>query len=758
MMRSDSPGLPPEHKVIGTRPIRHDGVDKVTGRASFGADLRLPGMLYGAVLRSPHAHARIVSIDTKPAEALPGVKAVVTAADLPRLETEDDFLRYLRFNILAEGKVLYEGHAVAAVAATSPHIASEALDLIEVTYEVLPPVMDVRQSMQEDAPILLDELRTHELGKKGDQPTNVAAHMRFEHGDVERGFAQAAMIVEREFHTDTVHPGYIEPQTATAQMSADGQVTIWCSTQGSFGIRDNVADVLQVPVGDVRVIPMEIGGGFGGKNMAYLEPVAALLSKKCGHFPVKMTMSYKEVLSATGPTPASHIWAKVGVDQDGRITAAQANLIYAGGAFPGSPLWGGMPVIFGPYNIENLRIDGYDVLVNRPRSGTMRAPGATNASFAGEVVMDEICNRLGMDPLEFRQLNGVREGDRRSDGVPLPRIGFQETLEAARQHPHYTSPLGGPHRGRGVACAFWGNHGGKSSATASVNADGSLSLVVGSIDLSGTRTTLAMQLAETLGLSVDDVHPRVADTEAVAFTEGSYGSRTTFASGWAVYELGQKLIATLIDRAAILWEVSPDQVTFDRGSFTQTDTPEGGKSITFRELAARLDETGSPVMASVSVMPGGAGPAFATHIADVEVDPDTGKVTILRYTAVQDVGKAIHPDLVEGQIQGGVAQGIGWALHEKYHYDGEGNLLNPNLLDYRMPTSLDVPKIAPVILEVPNPGHPYGVRGVGEIPIVPVPATIANAIYSAVGVRLNRLPMSPDRVLEAIWDKEASSP
>jgi len=757
-MTTNSTNSSQGYEVIGTRPVRHDGIEKVTGQAVFGADVRLPGMLYGAVLRSPHAHARIISIDTSQAEALSGVKAVVTAADLPVIEAISDSQRYQRNNILADRKVLYVGHAVAAVAATTPHIASEALDLIKVSYEPLQAVLEVRQAMQEDAPILLDELRTDELGRKGDHPTNIAAHSCIERGDVESGFAQAAIIVEREFDTDTVHPGYIEPQTATAKMSPDGQLTIWCSTQGAFGIRDDVASVLQIPVGKIRVIPTEIGGGFGGKNSAYLEPVAALLSKESGHHPVKMTMSYSEVLSATGPTSASHIWVKVGVDNAGRITTAQASLAYAAGAYPGSPLWGGMPVIFGPYRIDNLRIDGYDVLVNRPRTGTLRAPGATNAAFAGEGVIDELCEKLGMDPIEFRLLNGVREGDRRSDSVPLPQIGLHETLEAACQHPHYIAPLEGPYRGRGVACAYWGNHGGKSSATASVNADGSISLLEGSVDLSGTRVTLAMQLAETLGISVEDIHPRVADTDAVAYTEGSYGSRTTFATGWAVYELGLKLKTLLIERAAILWEVTPDQVIFANGIFSLAGALPGEKQLALKQLAAHLDETGSPVMASVSVTPGGAGPAFAVHIVDVEVDPETGKVDILRYTALQDVGRAIHPGLVEGQIQGGVAQGIGWALHEGYYYDEEGHLLNANLLDYRLPTCMDVPAIEPVIVEVPNPGHPYGVRGVGEVPIIPVPAAIANAIYHAVGVRLNLLPMSPDRVLEALWVKKEPIP
>ncbi|GAB4518461.1 MAG: xanthine dehydrogenase family protein molybdopterin-binding subunit [Anaerolineae bacterium] len=744
-------------RVIGTSPIRPDGVDKVTGRALFGADVRLPGMLYGAVLRSPHAHARILSIDTSQAEALPGVKAVVTAADLPALadqitdlgETTVN-LRYQSENVLARHKVLYHGHAVAAVAADSPHIAQEALKHIKVEYEVLPPVLDVRQAMRDDAPILLPELRTEEFGRKGDRPTNIAQHLRYQLGDVERGFAQADVIVEREFVTATVHQGYIEPQTATALYASNGQITIWCSTQGAFGIRDQVAEILQVPVSRIRVIPMEIGGGFGGKNSVYLEPVAALLSKKAGHRPVKMTMSRAEVLMATGPTAASYIRVKVGARKDGKITAAQAYLAYEAGAYPGSPVSAGMGVIFSPYRIENVLIDGYDVVVNKPRTAAYRAPGGTNAAFAGETVIDELAEKLGMDPIEFRLINAAREGDRRANGVPFGRIGYVETLEAARRHPHYTAPLEGPYRGRGVASGYWGNYGGKSSASASLNADGTVTVVIGSVDIGGgTRTVVAMQLAEALEIPMERVKPLTGDTDTVAYTEGTYGSRTTFATGWAMIRLAEALKAQLIERAADVLEATPEEVSYSQGVFATEQ-----QQITWDELARRIDAEGPPVTASVSVRPTSEGPAFATHIVDVEVDPETGKVQILRYTAVQDVGKAVHPTYVEGQIQGGVAQGVGWGLNEEYVYDEEGHLVNASLLDYRMPTCLDLPMIDTVLVEVPNPGHPYGVRGVGEVPIVPPPAALANAIYRAVGVRMTTLPMSPARILAALRERE----
>ena len=410
-----------EYSVIGKNPLRHDGTDKVTGRAQYGADIRLPGMLYGAMLRSPHAHARILSIDTSKAEAYPGVRAVVTAKDLPDVESKiaelgegTINLRHQSNNVLARDKVLYYGHAVAAVAAINIHAAEEAAALIHVEYEVLPPVLDVRKAMQADSPILLDDIRTDELGKKGELPSNVAAHSQMQVGDIEKGFLDASAIVEREFFTSMVHQGYIEPQNATAQYNPDGQITIWCSTQGSFGVREQTAEILEIPVSKIRVIPMEIGGGFGGKVGVYLEPVVVLLSRKSGYRPVKMTMPRSDVLAATGPTSGSYIRIKMGANRDGKITAVQAMLAYEAGTYPGSPVGGGMGVMFAPYRIENALIDGYDVLVNKPRTAAYRAPGGSNAAFASETVIDELCEALGMDPIEFRLIE-------RSQGRGSPR-------------------------------------------------------------------------------------------------------------------------------------------------------------------------------------------------------------------------------------------------------------------------------------------------------------------------------------------------
>lgn len=737
------------YKVIGSRPLRPDGIDKVTGRAIFGADVKLPGMLAGKVLRSPHAHARILSIDASAALTLRGVRAVVTAQDLPAIgDKMADLgesvvnLRYESSNILAHDKVLYFGHAVAAVAADNVHIAEEALALIKVDYAVLPHVLDGKQAMAADAPVLLDDLRTNELGKMGETPTNIAEHIRHERGDVTKGFAEADVVVERTFHTATVHQGYIEPQNATALWNEDDSVLVWCSTQGAFSVQEQLAELLQIPLSRITVTPTEIGGGFGGKINVYLEPLAALLSRRAGHRPVKMTMTRSEVLTGTGPTSGSYIRVKMGAQANGKITAAEAELIYEAGAFPGSPVGAGCGVIFGPYNLENLRIDGYDVVVNRPKAAAYRAPGGTNASFAGESVVDELAEKLGIDPVEFRLRNAVREGDRRADGPAFKRIGLVETLEAARNHPHYTAPLPGKHQGRGVAAGYWGNWGGKSSATATVNSDGTVNLIEGSTDIGGSRASIAMQLAETLGIAYDDIRPQVVGTASVGYNDVTGGSRTTFGTGWAVYEVGKKILAEMRQRAAEYWDVPIDAVTVTDGVFVQN-----GDSLTFRELAGKLDV---PVIASASVHPQTYGPGFGVHIVDVEVDVETGKVTILRYTAVQDVGQAIHPSYVEGQLQGGATQGIGWALNEEYVYDERGRLVNASLLDYRMPTALDLPMIDTVLVEVHNPGHPYGVRGVGEVPIVPPAGALANAIYRAAGVRMSELPMSPPRIVAEI--------
>ena len=755
-----------DYRVVGTRPTRHDALDKVTGRAAFGADIHLPGMLHGRVLRSPHAHARISSVNLNNARALPGVKAVVTSADLPQYpggmaDVGDGPMvnyRFLSNNCLAMEKVLYVGHAVAAVAAISPEVAEEALSLIEVDYEVLTPVLDGRDAMKQDAPILHDRLHTLtdpgirtgilRLDDEGGEATNIAAHIEFRIGDPEEGFRKADVIIEQETHTAPVHQGYIEPQSATALWSADGSLTIWSSSQGHFIVREQTAKILGVQVSKVRAVPMEIGGGFGGKTIVYLEPVAAALSRDSGGLPVRLTMDRGEVFEGTGPTSGTHITLRIGATKDGRITAAQARMVFEAGAFPGSPVGGGCRGMFAPYDLPNAQIEGFDVVVNKPKAAAYRAPGGPPATFAMETAIDELCERLSMDPLELRLLNGASEGTRQVTGLAFPRIGNLETIRAAMEHPHYTAPIEGPNRGRGVAGGFWFAAGGPSSAVASVNTDGTVSLVEGSADIGGTRTSVAMQLAEVLGIAAEDVQPQVGDTASIGYTSLTGGSAVTFKTGMACCEAAEDIKRQMVERAARIWDVPVEEVLYETGTVHHSSDPD--LSMSFRDLSARLNATGGPIVGRGTVTTREYVSAFSVHIVDVEVDPDTGKLTILRYTAVQDAGKAVHPTYVEGQIQGGVAQGIGWAVNEEYVFDDRGRMQNPSFLDYRMPTALDLPMIDTVVVEMPHPGTPFGVRGVGEMSIVSPMAAIANAIHNATGVRMKKLPMSPPRVLEAL--------
>ena len=750
-MAASPAGETAKFRVIGTRPVRPDGIEKVTGQAKYGADYSFPGMLHGKVLRSPHPHAIIKSINVEKALKVPGVKAIVTSADLPeapdKVEQAGEAavnLHHLSSNILARGKVLYDGHAIAAVAATSPHIAEEALRLIEVEYELLPPVMTVEAAMAPDATILLPTLRNKEDGP--DKQTNVAAHIKFKRGDIAEGFKQADHIIERTFKTAMVHQGYIEPHAAVGIYTADGHATIYCSTQGTFVVRSLSATVLGMPEGKIRVVPAEIGGGFGGKTVVYLEPLSVLLSKHTGH-PVKLVMSRSEVLRSTGPTSGSTIRCKMGATKDGKIVAAEAWLAYEAGGFPGSPVGAGAMTIFAPYDIPNMLVDAYDVVVNRPKTAAYRAPGASNAGMA-ETVVDELAEKCGIDPLDFRLMNGAKEGTAQTAGPPYKRIGYMETVKAIKNSDHYKSKLTGPNRGRGVATGFWFNVGLQSSAIVNLHTDGTASVITGSVDIGGSRAAMAMIAAEVLGLDINDVRPLVSDTDSIGHTDVTGGSRTTYATGLAVYEAAGDAVKQLKERAAKVWECKPEEVEFNLGTFKThgKDVP----PMTVKQMAGRLARTGGPITGRATVNARGVGPAFAVTLIDVEVDPDTGKVQILRATVAQDAGKAIHPSYVEGQMQGGTVQGIGWALNEEYFYDAKGILRNTGLLDYRMPTCLDMPPIETIIVEVPTPGHPLGIRGVGEVSIVPPPAAVANAIYRATGVRMTELPMSPPRLLKAM--------
>jgi CO/xanthine dehydrogenase Mo-binding subunit len=743
-----------KYRWIGTRAIRPDGLEKVTGRANYGADLSLPGTLHGAFLRSPHAHARIVSIDTRRAEKLPGVKAVVTARDFPELPRDMMGgvegmmnLRDVQHNCLARDKVLYHGHAIAAVAATTLEIARAGAGLIEVTYEVLEPVLEIERAIAGNAPILDQALRTAMMrGDLPDGPTNIASRLELSRGDLAKGFAGADVVIEREFRTPMIHQGYIEPHACTARVGEDGQVTIWCCTQGSFLVRDLVALVLGIDAAKVKVVPSEIGGGFGGKTTVYLEPVAAVLARKARR-PVKMVMTREEVFRTTGNS-GSLVKAKLGATRDGKLVAADVSIWMEAGAFPGSPASSAAICGLALYRIPNYRIEAHDVVLNKPKAGAYRAPGAPMSAFAVESVLDELARALDIDPIELRLRNAVEAGDRTPTGSTLGSFGFRETLEAARNHPHYRAPLG-PNQGRGVASGYWMNGGMQSSANVMLQPDGTAVVATGNPDIGGTRAAMALIVAEELGLPYERVRSVVLDTDSVGFTDLTGGSRTAAVTGHAVQLAARQVVDQLRERAAGIWGIAPDEVRWEDGRAIATNGASDLAPLSIDELAAKAGHTGGPINGRGSLY-GVAAPAAGTHICDVEVDPETGVPRVLRYTVVQDAGKAIHPSYVEGQMQGGAVQGIGWALNEEYIYDAKGVMQNPGFLDYRMPVASDLPMIDTVIVEVPNPRNPYGARGVGELPIVPPLATVANAVSNATGVRFTELPLSPPRILERL--------
>ncbi len=743
-------------KWVGTRPIRPDGIPKVTGRAQYGADLKLPGMIYGKVLRSPHAHARILSIDTSAAEKLPGVKAVMTAADLPQQKFDYigpervavNFWHVTR-NIMAREKALYEGHAIAAVAAISNSIAEQACALIKVEYEVLPHVIDVDEAMAPDAPLLFEDMITRGVEPVPTKPSNISKRLAFAMGDVDAGFAASDLVIEHAFKTAAVHQAYIEPHACVAKFEADGQCEIWSSSQGHFQMRALTAQIMGKALGDLRVIPAEIGGGFGGKTVTYLEPLAATLSKKSG-LPVRLTMSREEVFRASGPTSGSSMWVKVGVKNDGTIVAVDGIFKFQAGAFPGSPVMNGCLCAYAPYDIPNQRAVGWDVVSNRPKAAAYRAPGSPISAFAVESVLDMCAKKLGIDPLALRLKNACRIGTPTLAGPKHAHAGYIETLEALQKHPAYAVKLG-PNQGRGVASGYWFNGGGESSATLQINADGTILIATGSPDIGGSRASMAIMTAETLGVDYNQVRAIVADTASVGYTHVTGGSRVTFATGTAVVNATKTAIKILCERAAMIWGVDPEGVIWDDGYAKPAGSNVGDfKPLSLKEIAGKAAATGGPITTSAGVNAGGQAPGFATQFCDVEVDPETGKVTILRFVAAQDVGRAIHPSYVEGQIHGGIVQGIGWALSEEYIYNAKGLLDNAGFLDYRCPVSSDLPMLDAVLVEVPNPTHPYGAKGVGEVCICPPMAAIANAIENATGKRLVDLPMSPPKVLAAL--------
>ena len=571
-----------ENKYIGKRVEKVDALERVTGKSAFGADIHLPGMLHGKVLRSPHPHARIKGIDTSKAEALQGVHAVVTANDLPPIDTASgtvggelliNLIDLRRMNI-AHDKALYDGHAIAAVAATTPQLAEQALELIDVEYEVLPPVEDALEAMEPHAPLLYEDLYTRTLGERASTPSNVAMYVESNRGDIEQGFAEADLVHETTYDTKMVHQGYIEPTSAVAWFQADGKTTVWSSTQGTFGVRRSLSQLLDMPLHKINVIPMKIGGGFGGKIYAILEPLAILLSKKTGR-PVKMVMTRAEVFRATGPGSPMHAVIKTGTKKDGTLTACYAKIVMDAGAFPGAPVGGASIVSFGPYKVDNLKIEGYDVVTNKPRVQAYRAPGGTPIAFAVESHMDEVAEKLGIDPLKFRMINAPEEGDKATNDQTYNRIGMKEVLNRISQHSCWTTPLEpGSYRGRGMAAGYWAGATLTSSTNVLVHPDGTITMVSGQVDLTGTRTTMQQIVAEEMQVPIEQVDVRVGDTDSTPYTDLSAGSRTGYSMGAAVHEACKDAISQLKAHAADQFQVDTSDVEYANGKFWARENPE----------------------------------------------------------------------------------------------------------------------------------------------------------------------------------------
>ena len=737
------------NKWIGKNTVRPDGAEKVTGRAEYGADTSMPGMIWGSVLRSPHPHAKIISINTKKAEALKGVKAVITSKDIVDFPLDTPVIlgiqdmRWMCRNVMAKDKVLFHGHPLAAVAATTQEIAAKACELIEVEYEILPWSIDIEDAIKPDAPIL------HENYTFNDKPSNIVGTLEHKKGNLEEGFAKADVIIERNFKTEAVHQGYIETHACLVSVAGDGRATIWSSSQGQFMVRAMTAYLTGIPQSNIKAIPAEIGGGFGGKTIVYLEPLATILSQKTGR-PVKIVMSREDTMRATGPTSASISTVKIGATNDGKIVAAQGTFYLQAGAFPGSPIRGATACAFGPYDLPNAYTLGYDVVSNRSKVAAYRAPGAPIGSYGVECVIDEIAEAIKMCPLEIRKINAAKEGTKAVQGPVYPKMGYLETVQAAIDHPHYKAPLG-KNQGRGVASGFWFNAGGESSAQLNITEDGNVVVTTGHPDIGGSRASIANITAELLGINHNRVSVQIGDTASIGFSNLTGGSRVLFASAMVVTQSSQKVIKQLKERAGKIWGIDPDAIEWENGEARPAGDNAGKfKPLSLAEIADKATATGGPIGAGVQLNTEGAEGGFATHICDVEVDVELGIVRVIRYTSIQDVGKAIHPDYVEGQLQGGCAQGIGWALSEEYIYNKNGHLDNTGFLDYRMPVCSDLPMLDTLIIEVPNPKHPQGVRGVGEVPLVPTLGAVSNAVYQALGKRSYSLPMSPPKVLKII--------
>ena len=753
-----------EYRIVGKPITRIDGVGKVTGKTVYADDMKLPRMLHAKVLGSPHAHARIKSIDASKARNHPGIAAVITAAELPSFRKSESDRRHA---IFAENETLFYGQPVAAVLAEEPHTAEAALELIEVEYEELPPVLDPVAAIRDGSPLARSPIgevdRTEEKGhitaeveqiEAEGKPSNIASQMAFNRGDVEQGFAEADVVIEETWRSAMVHQSYIEPHATIADYDPgpDGELAIWTSTQAPFFIRDEVSKALRMPESRIRVTATEVGGGFGGK--IYLTELMVAMLAMIVRRPVKYIMSRKEDMLAATPAPQAIIDLKTGMKKDGTLTALKARLIYDSGAFPGAPMLPGCLTIGGYYKCANLEIRGFEVLTNKVSVGALRAPGAHNATFALESHMDMMAKELGLDPLEIRLKNAVEEGDPLPSGQPYTRIGLKQCLDAIGNSQLWQDRSEAKQRpNRGIALAVGGWLGGlqPASAIVSLNGDGTLNVIVGSADITGTNTSFAQITAEVLNVPLSMVGVTTGDTKTAPFAGMSAGSKTTITVGLAVKQAAEDAKQQMLKIASGRLECEPDDLEMIDGEVRVKGSAD--KSLTFLRLGRITTNFAAPFAAIVgrgSITSRRQAPGFSVQAAEVEVDPDTGELTVLRYAIAQDAGFAINPLSVAGQMQGGASQGLGIALSEEMLYDDEGHLLNANLLDYRLPTTRDLPPIETIIVEVPSEDGPYGARIVGEPSIVAGAAAVTNAIDEAIGVRLYEVPATPERILKSL--------
>ena len=747
----------PEFEVLGKNHIRVDAMDKVTGHATYAGDVYLPEMLMCKVLTSTRSHARIVGIDTGEAERLPGVKSVITGRDFPDVYFGSGALRDRR--VMARDEVFYIGEPVAAVAAADEVTALEALELIRVEYEDLDRVVDPLQSMEAGATVVHPDLPEFEgfgFAMGGNNCTMLDA----DRGDVDEAFQQADHVIEETYHTQPINQGFLEPMACVANVEANGRLTVWASTQGPYQVRAQLASVLDVPIGRIKVIAMELGGGFGAKLRLALEAFPALLSMKINR-PVKLVNTRQETFTLNGPRLETNIYLKTGVTNDGRILAREARSVFDVGAYLGAGPNSGVGHALGAYDVPNFRLRSYGVYTNKLYVGSYRASGVADMTFAVESHMDVIAHKLGMDPWEFRACNALKKGDTNVSGAAVPSNGLKEVMDALKERMGLPKKLpanlpanSNVGRGVGIAVGEWRSGSGPSTASISVNEDGTVSLLTGSVDISGSDTSLAQIAAESLGIEMEQVVVAKRDTDLAPFTGPSGGSRIVYSQGKAVQLAAEDARSKLMALAADRLGVPAEALECKGGSVYVQDNPP--QSVGLGQLAQlSLNARGGPIVGTASLSSMSYAPVFNAQGAEVLVDRETGQVKVTRFVQAQDVGLAVNPMGVEGQLEGGAVQGIGRALSEELLIDADtGEVRNQSLATYLMPLALDMPEIENILVEVPSEDGPFGLRAVAEPPGFGPPAAIANAIYDAVGVRIRTLPLTAERVLAALRGEE----